>query len=97
MLGAMCVSSLVMKLTKNTNKATRAWVDSILSQLDLVLCEYNYRDAYDALKSCQLCGEGKEGTIQHLTEHDGCAKPSDVEHAKRLSCSGSLGNFLDQL
>ena len=87
----------VMRLTKNTNKSIRSWVDSVLSQLDLVLCEYSYRDAYSALKCCQRCGDDKSEVINHMTANNGCITKSEQSRRVSLSSSNSLMEMIDQL
>lgn len=86
-----------MRLTKSTNKATRQWVDSILSQLDLVLCEYSYRDAHKALKSCQRCNDGKAETINYMTANNGCITKSEQARRVSLSSSNSLMGEIEAL
>ena len=86
-----------MRLTKNTNKATRLWVDSILAQLGLVLCEYSYRDAYNSLKCCQKCGDNRTEVINHVTANNGCITKSERSRRVSLSSSNSLIEMIDQL
>ena len=66
-----------MKLTRNTNRSIRAWVDAVLLQLDLVLCEYSYREAYTALKRCQRCNDTKADVIDYMTANRGCISKSE--------------------
>jgi hypothetical protein len=77
----------VMSMTKNTNKATRQWVDSILSQLDLVLCEYSYRDCCDRLRTLRLAQSSESEVKEFLTANGGCITKS--EHNRRVSLSSS--------
>ena len=86
-----------MRLTKNTNKATRTWVDSILSQLDLVLCEYSYRDAYTALKSCQICNDGKAAIVSRMTATRGCITQSERDMLLSLSPQYNPINLIETL
>lgn len=62
----MCIL-VIMGLTKNTNKATRAWVDGILCQLDLVIAEGSYRDILDTLKAHQIANSSADEVIESLT------------------------------
>jgi len=86
-----------MKLTKNTNKATREWVDNILSQLDLVLCEYSYREAFYSLKACQKCNDGTAEVINHMTASNGCTTRSEHQRLVSLSSSNSLIKGIDKM
>jgi hypothetical protein len=56
-----------MRLTKNTNKATRAWVDGILRQLDLVIADGSYRDIFETLKAHQIADSSAAEVIESLT------------------------------
>ena len=90
-----------MRLTKNTNKSVRAWVDGILSQLNLVKGDENYREHYETLTRCKhqmAWGNAtKADVIETMRSVCGCVTPGEVEHAQRLSCNGALDNFLNQL
>jgi len=72
-----------MRLTKNTNKTIRTWVDSILNQLDLVICEGNYREVYERLSTHRICNSDKKEVIDSLTIGNRCITKS--EKASRLS------------
>ena len=69
-----------MRLTKNTNKATRNWVDSVLSNLDLVLSEYSYRDCLETIKINQICNVSRSEVIEALTANGGCITKQQHEH-----------------
>jgi len=56
-----------MRLTDNTNKATRAWVDGILCQLDLVISEGSYRDVFETLKAHQIANSSSDEVTESLT------------------------------
>lgn len=62
----MCIL-VTMRLTKNTNKATRAWVDGILCQLDLVIANGSYRDILGTLKAHQIANSSAAEVTESLT------------------------------
>ena len=62
----MCIL-VTMRLTKNTNKATREWVDGILCQLDLVISDGSYRDIFEALKVHQIANSSASEVTESLT------------------------------
>ncbi len=88
-----------MRLTKNTNKAIRQWVDGILSQLDLVLCEYSYRDAYETLKILQRCNSSKTEIVERLTVYGGCITKHEHEHNMKPQggFDGAIMAFINEL
>jgi len=86
-----------MTLTKNTNKKVRRWVDYVLGQLDLVLCDHSYRGAYNALKCCQRCNDGMAETIDYMTANNGCITKSEQARRVSLSSSNSLMGIIDTL
>jgi len=62
----MCIL-VTMRLTKNTNAATREWVDGILCQLDLVIADGSYRDIFEALKVHQIANSSASEVTESLT------------------------------
>lgn len=62
----MCIL-VIMRLTKNTNAATREWVDGILRQLDLVIAEGSYRDIYERLMSHRIANSSAAEVTESLT------------------------------
>ena len=62
----MCIL-VNMRLTKNTNAATREWVDGILCQLDLVIANGSYRDIFEALKVHQIANSSAAEVAESLT------------------------------
>ena len=75
---------VVMRLTKNTNKATRTWVDGILNQLDLVIVEGSYRDVLEHLKAHQLAQSSPDEVIESLTIYL-CMTKSEAQIKRNLS------------
>ena len=75
-----------MRITKNTNKATRAWVDSILNHLGLVIVDGSYRDVFDRLKAHQLGQSTASEVIESLTIYL-CMTKSEAQFKRSLSGS----------
>lgn len=88
-----------MRLTKNTNKSTRTWVDGILNQLDLVLSEYSYKDCYKTLKTLQICNSSKAETVERLTVYGGCITKQQHEHNMKPKggFDGAIMAFIHEL
>ena len=62
----MCIL-VTMRLTKNTNAATREWVDGILRQLDLVIADGSYRDIYERLMAHRIANSSAAEVTESLT------------------------------
>lgn len=92
---------VVMRLTKNTNKEVRAWVDNIISQLELVKGDVSYKEHYETLQQCSLLNrlgmKTKEEVVQTMRDSCGCVSPSEVEHAQKLCKNHALDEFLNEL
>ena len=85
--GAGNVCILVnMRLTKNTNKATRAWVDGILCQLDLVIANGSYRDIFETLKVHQIANSSTAEVTESLTIYLCMTKfEADIKRGQNLN------------
>ena len=81
----MCIL-VTMRLTKNTNKATRAWVDGILCQLDLVIADGSYRDILETLKAHQIASSSASEVTESLTIYLCMTKfEADIKRGQNLN------------
>ena len=85
-----------MRLTKNTNKATRAWVDGILCQLDLVIADGSYRDILETLKAHQIANSSPAEVTESLTIYL-CMTKLEAQFKRSLSGSCINETTLDNL
>ena len=85
-----------MRLTKNTNRATRAWVDGILCQLDLVIADGSYRDILETLKVHQIANSSPSEVAESLTIYL-CMTKSEAQFKRSLSGSCINETKLDNL
>ena len=87
----MCILA-IMKLTTNTNKRVRAFIDDTLSTLDIDLSDATYLEAYDVI---QL--GGGNARIKARLEACGCVSTSNMNVAVELSTNSRLDAFLGSL
>jgi hypothetical protein len=83
--GDMCIL-VTMRPTKNTNRATRAWVDGILCQLDLVIADGSYRDILETLKAHQIANSSPSEVTESLTVYL-CMTKSEAQFKRNLAGS----------
>jgi len=82
----------IMKLTANTNKRVRAFIDATLNTLEIDLANVTYLDAYDVI---QL--GGGNARIKARLEACGCVPTSNRNVAVELSTNSHLDAFLGSL
>ena len=81
----MCIL-VTMRLTKNTNAATREWVDGILCQLDLVIANGSYRDILETLKAHQIANSSAAEVTESLTIYLCMTKlQADIKRGQNLN------------
>ena len=83
--GDMCIL-VTMRPTKNTNRATRAWVDGILCQLDLVIADGSYRDILETLKAHEIANSSPSEVTESLTVYL-CMTKSEAQFKRNLAGS----------
>jgi hypothetical protein len=84
-----------MRLTKNTNKSIRHWVDNVLDHFDLVLGDVSYREHYETLQRAKLMGSNESQLVESMRSICGCVSKDYAAHVQRISYNPSLDNFLN--
>ena len=97
----MCIVGS-MKLTKNTNKRVRQYVDGVLKHFELVRGDDTcYRELYEAIDGYRYHSNcNREQFIKGMCESYGCMTVSQAEHKRRLMSGGLMGsveNLLETL
>jgi hypothetical protein len=82
-MGLVCIVG-VMRLTKNTNKATRTACQSVLDQLGVQKRHsVSWRALYQALTRCRLMGASKAESLALLRERDLVCSQYEFDRMKR--------------
>lgn len=91
-----------MKLTKNTNKKIRSYVDNVLKHFDLVRGDNTcYRELYEAIDTARYYTKpNREEFIETMCKAYGCMTKSQAEAKRSLFSGGVMGqveSFLETL
>ena len=82
-----------MKLTKNTNKRVRKYVDGVLGNLGLVFGDTDYRSHYETIQRHVSMRSSKDTVTKSLIAIDGCETKEEAKRKEELN-GGSLVNHI---